>query len=211
MMPISLDIETSGVDFVKNGIWQIGAVDLNNPEETFLEEARIDDEDEISEESLKITGKTEEELRDKNKQSQKELLNKFLKWVAGRKIKNFVCQCPQFDMGFIITKINKYGFEKSFHHRAFDTHSIAQTIFYKINKEFVMDGDHSGFGLNKIIDFCGIKADRLEIINNQVSKGSPHNALEDCKLTGECFSRLMFGKNLFPEYSQFEIPEVLIK
>jgi len=41
---IVLDIETSGLDSVKCGIWQIGAIDLATNEE-FLEEARIDDED----------------------------------------------------------------------------------------------------------------------------------------------------------------------
>lgn len=44
---IVVDIETSGLDFNKCGIWQIGALELENPANTFLEEARIDDEDEI--------------------------------------------------------------------------------------------------------------------------------------------------------------------
>jgi len=71
LLPIVVDLETSGLDLVKSGIWQIGAVDLNTMEE-FFDEARIDDEDEINDGALKVIGKTEEELRDKNKQSQKE-------------------------------------------------------------------------------------------------------------------------------------------
>ena len=70
MKPIVLDLETSGLDKVNCGIWQIGAIDLNNQEE-FLEEGRIDDEDVAQEGALRVIGKTEEELRDKNKRSQK--------------------------------------------------------------------------------------------------------------------------------------------
>ena len=42
-------------------------------------------------------------------------------------------------------------------------------------------------------------------------EGTPHNALEDAKLAAECFTRLMDGKNLFPEYSQFKVPGELRK
>ena len=44
MKPVVLDIETSGINFEKCGIWQIGAIDLNTGEE-FFEDCRIDDED----------------------------------------------------------------------------------------------------------------------------------------------------------------------
>ena len=62
---IVVDIETSGLYPEKHGIWQIGALDFYNSQNVFLEEARIDDEDEISEEALKIIGKTKAELRNK--------------------------------------------------------------------------------------------------------------------------------------------------
>ena len=51
IMPIVLDLEMSGLDVVRCGIWQIGAIDLNTMEE-FLEESRIDNEDIIDQESL---------------------------------------------------------------------------------------------------------------------------------------------------------------
>jgi DNA polymerase III epsilon subunit-like protein len=44
---IVVDIETSGTDFAKCGIWQIGAVDLENPRDTVLEYSKIDAEDGI--------------------------------------------------------------------------------------------------------------------------------------------------------------------
>jgi len=203
MKPISLDIETSGIDKVRCGVWQIGAYDLETGEE-FLEESRIDDEDEIvnggTRPVLEVIGKTEEELRDKNKQSQKQMLKNFFNWVSKKSMKNFLCQNPQFDVAFLEIRAMKYGIKRPFHYRAFDLHNIAQTRYFDLHKEFLIKEDHSDMGLKQILEFCGMQDNRKE-----------HNALEDAKLTAECFSRLMFGKNLFSEYSQYEIPEELKK
>jgi len=55
-------------------------------------------------------------------------------------------------------------------------------------------------GLKNILNFCGMQ-DNREV----------HNALEDCKLTAECFLRIIYKRNLFPEYAKFPIPEYLKK
>tara|TARA_Y100000310_G_scaffold79677_1_gene76342 strand:- start:201 stop:854 length:654 start_codon:yes stop_codon:yes gene_type:complete len=217
MKPIVMDIESSGLDKTNCGIWQIGAIDLNDKEE-FLEEARIDDEDFVEEGALKVIGKTEEELRDKNKQSQRELLENFFKWVKTKTMRNMICQNPQFDISFLEIKANKYGLKKTFQFRAFDLHTVAQTIYFGLNNKFhvrkneVMSQIESDMDLKNILEFCGVPDNRVHIISGKiVSEGNPHNALEDCKLEGECFSRLMYGKNLFQEYEKFEIPERLKK
>jgi len=212
---IVLDIETSGGTPIEHGIWQIGAVDLNTMEE-FLEEARIDDKDEINEEALKVTGKTEEELRDPNKQSQKELLEKFFRWLKERKMKTLLCHLPEFDQGFLRHKARKYFNTDPFwpdSHRPFDLHTIAQVKFFEINGKFLTKEDNnSDMGLRNILKLCGIEDERRAVREGKISReGKPHNALEDAKLTAECFSRLVYGKNLFPEYAKFKIPEYLKK
>jgi len=205
LLPIVVDLETSGLDLVKCGIWQIGAIDLNTMEE-FFDEARIDDEDEIvnipelEKTVFDITGKTEEEMREKTKQSQKELIEKFLKWVDTRKMKNFVCQNPLWDVGWLNVRLNKYSYKRTFDHRSFDLHSIAQTKFFELNGKFLIKEEKSDMGLKNVLKFCGMKDPR-----------GVHNAFEDAKLTAECFNRLMFGKNLFPEFSKFEVPMELRK
>ncbi|MCK4553221.1 3'-5' exonuclease [Candidatus Pacearchaeota archaeon] len=214
-LPISLDIETSGGNPVEHGIWQIGAVDLNTMEE-FLDESRIDDEEIVIEEALKVTGKTEKELRDKNKQSQKELLEKFFRWLEERRMKNLLCHLPEFDKGFLKYKAIKYFEKDPFwpdHHRAFDMHTIAQIKFLELNGKFLTkDDNNSDMGLKNILKLCGIEDTRRSVREGEISReGKPHNALEDAKLTAECFSRLIYGKNLFPEYAKFEIPMELRK
>ncbi len=210
--PIVLDFETSGLDLNTSGIWQIGAIDLNNPDEFFLEEGRIDEDDLIDNNALEVVGKTEEELRDKNKQSQKQLFERFLNWMKGRPVRNFLCQGPQWDVSWLIIRTKKYGLNKTFHHRSFDLHSIAQMKYKNVIGEFLIDDDHSDMNLSKIIEFCGLKEERKIMIKEKVvQEGKPHNALEDCKLEGECFFRLVYGENIFPEFKEFEVPEVLRK
>jgi len=208
LKPIVFDLETSGVSIDKAGIWQIGAVDLNTMEE-FLEEGRIDDDDLIinTPESRRtveeVTGKTEAQMRDPEKQSQKELLEKFFMWIQNKPFKNLICQHPQFDIAWLGFRAQKYGLKKPFGYKAFDLHTIAQVKFNDLYEKFSINEEKgkSDMNLGNILKFCGFPED---------PRGA-HNALEDSKLTAECFSRLIYGKNLFPEYAKFEIPEVLRK
>jgi len=200
LMPISTDIETSGLDKIKCGLWQIGAIDLSKPEDYFLQEGRIDDEDKAEEGALKVIGKTEAELRDKKRQSQKQLLENFFEWVKKRDMKNPLCQNPQFDLVFLEIKANKYELKNPFHYRAFNLHDYAQSKYYSLYGHFLIKDEHSDMGLTNIIKLCGMEDNR-----------KAHNALEDAKLTGECFFRLINGKNVFPEYSKYPVPEELKK
>jgi DNA polymerase III epsilon subunit-like protein len=216
---IVVDIETTGKLLPhKRGIWQIGAIELENPNNFFLEEARIDDSDEIDEEALLVIGKDEPYLRDKNKQSQKQLLEKFFEWTKKIKNKELLCHNTQYDYAFIYIKAEMYGLEAPIPHRCFDLHTIAQVKFYQLNNEFklkIKDNDlTSDFGLSNILTFCGIEDKRihLEMGTNKVKKdGTPHNGLEDAKLEAECFSRIVYGKNLLQEFSENLIPDYLKK
>lgn len=205
---IVVDIETSGGNFEKCGIWQIGAIELENSNNVFLEEARLDDSDEVLNSTnlkdfkpvLEVIGRNEEQLRDKNKQSQKQLLESFFIWCSKIKNRDLICHNPQFDYGFLWFKANKYGLKLPFYHRCFDLHSIAQQKYFQLKGEFLIKEDTSDMGLGNILKFAGMKDNR-----------KAHNGLEDAKLEAECFSRIVFGKNLLKEFSEFKIPEDLRK
>lgn len=208
---IVVDTEFTSLNY-KGGLWQIGAIDLNNPKNTFLEEARLEDEDEIDQNSLDVVEKTEEELRDKSKQSQKELLEHFFRWAENIKEKNLICQ-GQWDFSYLLIKADKFGLEFPFGHRCFDLHSIAQAKHVEIKGNLLIKDGYSDMGLSNVLKFCGLEDYRRRIDKKGVlvKEGKPHNALEDAKLEAECFSRLIFGKNLLPEFSKFKIPEYLKK
>jgi len=205
---IVLDLEASGADTGKSGIWQIGAIDLENLENTFFEEGRIDDEDSVEEGALKVTGKTEEELRDPNKQSQKQLILNFLKWAETCKIKITIGQNIGWDITFLQNKTIRYNLHEEFRkiigYKGLDLYAIAQLKHLEIKGAYKTKENGKGnFNLSGVLEFCGIPDNRIKLNGEEtIKEGTPHNALEDCKLEGECYSRLMFGKNLFPEYTR---------
>ncbi len=208
---IVVDTEFTSLNF-KGGLWQIGALELENPENTFLEDARIDEGDEIQQAALDVVGKTKKELSEIRRQSQKEMLEHFFKWVKKIKIKNIVCQ-GQWDFSYILITADKYGLDFPFPHRCFDLHSIAQAKYFNIKGYFLIKEDKSGMSLTSVLEFCGIK-DKRRIIDKKgilIQQGTPHNALKDCKLEAECFSRLIYGKSLLKEFAKFKVPEYLEK
>jgi DNA polymerase III epsilon subunit-like protein len=204
---IVVDIEASGIDNNKCGIWQIGAIEIENPENTFLEECRIEPEYEfvfegnwVGKTVEETIGKTETELRDPKKQSEKQLLENFFKWVSNCGFRTFICQNPQFDLSFIDRKSRKYGLKLPTGYRAFDLHSIAFLRFFQVNNNILIKDNKSDMGLKNILPFVGLRDERRF-----------HNALEDAKLTAEAFSRLVYGKNLLEEFNHFKIPDFLLK
>lgn len=208
---IVVDLETSGLDSSKCGIWQIGAVDIFTKEE-FFQESRIDEEDVVVKEALIVTGKTEAELRDSSKQSQKKLLENFSRWFSKRKNRIFVAQNPQFDFSFLSLKYKKYELKMPFGYRALDLHTLASLKYFQLNGKFLLENKSSGMSLSKIADFCGIEDTRRILGEGKIIKeGESHNALGDARLEAECLSRIVFGKNLLREYSASPIPNGLRK
>ncbi|UCD20887.1 MAG: 3'-5' exonuclease [archaeon] len=207
---ICVDIETSGTGYNRAGILEIGAVDLENPKNIFREKARLSDEDGIFNKTnlvdprkvTEILGMTEEEMRDPKKQSEKEMLEHFAEWIKTVRIKNFVCQNPQFDYSFFWAKFEKYGLEVPFYHRCMDIDTMALMKYFEVHGKFLTNKDYTDMGLRHILEFVGM---------SEYPKRKTHNALEDAKLEAECFSRLMYGKNLFEEFNKFQIPDYLKK
>ncbi|MBS3072690.1 hypothetical protein J4477_02565 [Candidatus Pacearchaeota archaeon] len=211
---IITDIETSGLTG-REGIWQIGCLEFENPDNYFLEEGRIDNEDLIDSMALKLTGKTEAELRNPNLQSQEQLIRNYLKFVE--KVKNRVNIGVNigWDISMIQDKAIKYGIHDEFlrviNQRAMDLHTLAQEKYWMVNGVYLTDDNgRDVMNLSRISEMCGIEDNRMNITGkNVVKEGEPHDALEDCRLEAECYSRIKFGRGLLSKYTKFEIPENL--
>jgi|SRR3989338_58752 len=188
---IALDIETSGLNQCRCGIWQIGAIDLPSGREFFIE-GRIDNEDAIEKEALIITGKTEQELRDPSKPYQKSIIESLFSWLKDKSMRNFLCQNPCFDVSYISAKARKYALPIPYGHRSFDLHTIAQLIYYKNHGIYMASNGKSSFDLSKILDYCGFHDTRISLENGKIKKpGTPHSALEDARLLVSCYKKLM--------------------
>ncbi len=211
---IVTDIETTGLTG-RNGIWQIGCLEFENPSNNFLGECRIDDEDVIDEIALKLTGKTEKDLRDPNKRSQKTLVREYLDFVEGIKNRVNIGQNIGWDISMIQDKAIKYGLHDEFlrviNQRTMDLHTIAQEKYFEFNGVYLIDEEgRDAMNLSRTLEMCGMKDDRMNVRGQEITKqGKIHNGLEDCRLEAECYSRIKLGKILLQEYIQFEIPKVL--
>lgn len=207
---IVVDIEMSGMDYEKCGIVQIGAIDLDSKEE-FSESCCLDEEDKIINEPnlahtvLEVLGMTEEQLRDKKKHSQKDMLSHFFEWCKKAETKNFICFHPHADIAYLEHKARKYGLKFPFlSYKAWDLHSCAQMVYFKLNGGFYFQ-EKAGQKQSAM----NLKA-TLKLVGIEDKRGS-HDALEDARLTAEAFFRLVYGANLLEEYKEFTIPEYLIK
>jgi len=213
---IVLDIETSGLDIGRHGICQMGAIELENSKNVFYEDCRIDDEDEIMLTAIQVHGRDESVLRDFKKQSQKQLILNLLKWVNTCKNKISVGHNIGWDLTFIQSKCIRYGlveeFRKILSSRSIDLHAIAQLKFKEVYGDFcVNEIGRSNMHFGKVLEFCGIKDERKSVKDNLIvsEEGKIHDALEDVRLSAECYTRITDGKGLFDEFKEFSIPNYL--
>jgi len=211
---IILDAEMSGTMPEKHGLWQIAALDSENPLNSFFEESRIDEDEVCDSQALKVIGKTEQELRDITKQSTKEMLQHFFEWAKSVKTKICISQNIWFDMQFIAIKSRKNNVEVTTPYRTIDLHAVASLKYYQIHSQFLLSADKqkSNMDFTNVLKLCGMKDPRISIdmkTNKVLQEGTPHNALEDAKMTAECFSRIVYGKELLKEFNSQPIPDCL--
>lgn len=167
---IVIDIETTGLDDRKHQMLSIGATDYSNGD-TFYEECRIYEEDQIDPMSLKINGFTEVEARDPSKKTPKQLYDSFIEWTTGRS--NMLAGCGVlFDISFLKKVHNgayPQGVEFPFHYRSIDLHSVAYSRFKK------------SMSLREICNQLNIEPEP-----------DVHNALTGSKKCFECLKKLLY-------------------
>ena len=197
---IILDLEMSGPYPPEYGIVSIGALEFENPSNTFYAECRLREEQKIDPSTVPIHGFSEEAMRDPNKKNMGEVLQDFLEWMKTVKEKTFAAHNTPFDWTFMIFDFRHYGLEWPFNVRSVDLHTLAYTHMLHRGVQPPRLNDVSAVGLSKILEYVGVKDPR-----------KTHNALEDAKLEAECLHRLLYGKALLKEYSDQEVPEYLRK
>ncbi len=196
---IVVDIETSGVDPVKNSILSIGAVDFLDPTRVFYEECQVFEGAHISEEALAINGYTKEQAQDLNKQSDKELVEKFLEWAIGSKDHTIAGQNPSFDRDFLKYTAERYHLNWPLTKRTVDLHSVCYLHMIERGIEPPLEKNRSALNLDLVLAYVGMPAE-----------SKPHLAINGARLEAEAFSRLFYSKCFFPEYENFKIPWVSV-
>lgn len=192
-----LDIEASGTEYHKHSIVSLGALDFNNPNNRFYEECRIWDGAHIMDGALEVNGFTEKEITDPEKQTEAELIQKFIDWAESLEDRTFAGQNVSFDRDFVRAACERAGLNYTFAYRTIDSHSLAWMHIVKRGEQPPIDSEHkrSALNLDAVLNYCGIP-----------EEPSPHNALTGALSHAEVISRLLYDKKLLPEFEGFEIP-----
>lgn len=191
-----VDVEASGTEAHKHSIVSVGALDLANPTNRFYEECRIWDGAHVMDGALAVNGFTMAEITDPKKQSEADLVHAFMHWSKDLPEKTLAGQNVSFDRDFL-----KYASERAGHtewpfaYRTIDTHTLC--FMHMVNRGMVppVMKNRSALDLDAVMNYCGIP-----------NEPEPHNALTGALSHAEVISRLLYGRKLLPEFSQYEIP-----
>ncbi len=193
-----LDIEASGVDYQKCSIISIGALDLEHPEIQLYEECRVWDGAHIEAGATAVHGMSDKQITDPTKQTEAELVHKFIAFAERSNDTTFAGQNVSFDRDFLEAAAVRAGHTSwPFAHRTLDTHTLCWMHMVKRGHTPPIDAakKHSALNLDAVLQYCGIP-----------EEPKPHNALTGAKSHAEVISRLLYDKKLMPEFAEFPIP-----
>ena len=192
-----LDIEASGTEYSKHSIVSLGALDLQNPTNRFYEECRIWDGAHVMDGALEVNGFTEEEITDPAKQTETELIKKFILWAELLEDRTFGGQNVSFDRDFVKAACERAGLNYTFAYRTIDSHSLAWMHIIKRGEVPPIDSEHkrSALNLDAVLNYTGIP-----------EEPQPHNALTGALSHAEVIHRLLYDKKLLPEFEQYDMP-----
>ncbi len=196
-----IDIETSGTDVRTHGLVSIGAIEFENPTNTFYGECYLPKNKKIDKEALPVIGFDESVLRDDTRQTPYVLLKSFIEWMSDIDDRTPAgLHVAAFDLLFLERLADEYDLNWPLGNRSVDLHSLMYAQLKKHDpKNYELQNQRSKIYGAMIQKYCGLP---------EVPK--PHNALTDAMWEAECFSRLLYGKNLLPEFANHPIPDTLI-
>lgn len=192
------DCEMTGLEPTLHSILSVGAVDLDHPERQLYEECRMWDGAKIEDEALEVNGFTHEQAVDHNKQSEADLVHKFIVFAEGMPDTTIAGQNVFTDLYFLQAAAKRAGHTAwPFAHRIIDIHSLAYEHMIKRGLTPPLDPlkRHSALNLDASLKYCGIP-----------EEPKPHNALTGAKCNAEVISRLLYDKKLLPEFDTYDIP-----
>lgn len=191
---IVADIEATGVDYHKHSILSIGAIELEHPERQFYGECRMWDGASMMTDALAVNGFTKEECKDPKKQSLEELMRDFLRWVEGCEDKTLAGHNTSFDRDFLNDSFARAHIGWHFSYRTLDLHSMAYMDMIKRGVLIQKKNERTDINTDAIFKYLGIP-----------EEPKPHHGLNGAKYEAECFSRLLYEKNLLPEFAKYPI------
>ena len=196
---IIVDLELTGLDPEKHAIIDIAAIEFENPRNRFDCQCNLRDGAEIDDVSLGFNEYTKESISLSNI-SLEEAMISFLKWNSTISNRTISGMSNDTDILFLKKSFSLYNLPWDFGHRKIDIHSISYAIAIKNGFEIsTNEYNTSNFNSDAIMEFVGIPKEK-----------KPHIALNGVLCETEALSRLIYGKNLLPEFSKYTVPDYLL-
>lgn len=192
---IVCDIETTGIYPSLNSIVSLGALDFNNPSEQIYLECRIWDGAKVENLALMVNGYKEEEIRDFKKMREGELVLKFFEWLKEREDQTIAALHPVFDIGFIEAAALREGIKSIIGKRSIDLHSLIYMHMRQRGLPMLIKNNRSSIASDFIMEYVGIP-----------TEPKPHIAINGAIFEAEAISRLLFKKELLPEFKNHPVP-----
>lgn len=197
---IIIDIETSGIDPDKHGVLSVGAIEFENPDNQFYTESYLSPDLDYEEETAAVHGFNLEQVRDETRESPYILIKSLVDWM--QKISDRTpagVHIASFDLQFLQRLAHREKINWPLGKRSVDLHTLVYGHVQRNQPDLYQPiNQRSNINSNFIQRYCGI-----------TEVPFPHNALTDAKWEAECFSRLLSGKKLLPEFKNQEIPDYL--
>ena len=191
---IVADIEASGLDPRKHSILSIGALEFEHPERQFYGECRMWEGASIMSDAIKVNGFTKEECVDPKKKSLNELMDDFLLWVEQCEDKTLAGKNPSFDRDFLNDSFARSHIGWHFAYRTLDLTSMVYMDMVKRGIPVPTKNNRAEISLGSLLVYLGLP-----------EEPKPHNALNGAKYEAEAFSRILYSKNLLPEFTKYPI------
>lgn len=195
---VVIDIETTGLDPLKHSILEIGALDFNNPSNQFFQKCKILSHEDVDVNALKINGYGEKQLFDTDKQTLKNLLLKFIEWINPIENKTLAGQNVDFDILFLKESLNRCNIDYELGWRKIDLHTLVYCDSLKKGINPIAKNGFSNLSGDDIMRYVGLP-----------TEPKPHSGINGALYEAEAFSRIIYGRLLFNEFSGYTIPNHL--
>ncbi len=197
---IFLDLETTGIDPLIHGIASIGAIDLMNPTRTLYLEPRLPLGKVVDPFALKVNGFQESELRSLERKTLAEILIELIRWTQQTPILTLAGHNIMFDRSFLQTAFKEAELPWNFGFRSVDVHAVAIAKLHEKSLDIPLRNNKYDITLDRAAQLVGLPAEP-----------QPHTALTGAKYAAEVYARLVFHKNLLPEFAQYPLLGSLIE
>lgn len=196
-----LDIETSGLNPSKCAVLSVGIVSYGKRLNEFYREYYPFDGAEIVEESMKVNGLDIGKLNKDPASNPEKVVNDVREFLDDNGCNITAGQNPSFDRSFVNAYAERYGLAFRLPIWMLDMHSVCMAYMLE-NGIGVPRKPGNGLFLSgdSILEFVGLGREP-----------KPHNALNGARYEFEALCRLIYGKNVLPQFSNRPVPEGLAR